>query len=219
MPCLIPLMRKISLRKGFTLVELLLVTVLLSVIGAAVYAAFSSGVNLWQRINAEMRVEDINLFFDKVARDLRSTFYFTAIRLQGTASRISFPAVVSLRTEEGVKQQPGQISYQFNTQYRRLERKEADYSQVYRGKGGLEHALLDDIQSFHVQYYYYEPEQEEYLWTQAWPIQEGTFGQETEPTLPLAVRMTIGIKDGNTKRQFTKTVLIPAACCFVQSAR
>ena len=66
-------------RTGFTLVELVLVTAMLSVVGLAAYSAFSNGIRLWKRVNEEVIQEDINMFFVKISRDLRNLSRYSGI--------------------------------------------------------------------------------------------------------------------------------------------
>ena len=76
-------------RRGFTLIEVLLVSVLLSVVALAVFKAFSDGVGLWKRVNVELSDEDLEIFFSDVAIRLASAFRHGTVRFEGERERIA----------------------------------------------------------------------------------------------------------------------------------
>ena len=84
-----------SKKGGFTLIEILMVTALLSVIGLSLFSVFNSGISVWQRLTQEVIAEDVNLFFEKISSDLQSTFLFSEISFQGKEDEISFPVILS----------------------------------------------------------------------------------------------------------------------------
>ena len=47
-------------RLGFTLVELFLVSVILSIISLAIYSTLNNGIKIWQKINIETPGEGLN---------------------------------------------------------------------------------------------------------------------------------------------------------------
>ena len=83
-------MKKVSHRYGFTLIELVLVTAILGVIGMAVYGTFSNGINIWKQVTEDSAAEDITLFFEKISFDLRNSFKLTGIRFKGEKTQLAF---------------------------------------------------------------------------------------------------------------------------------
>ena len=66
-------------KRGFTLIELCLVSLIASVIGLAVYFTFSNGMRIWQRANQKVVEEDLSIFFDRFALDVRSCLKFSGL--------------------------------------------------------------------------------------------------------------------------------------------
>ena len=104
-------MKKVLYKNGFTLIELVLVTAILAVIGMAVYGTFSNGINIWKKVTEDSVVEDVNLFFEKISVDLRNSFKLTGIRFKGERTRISFPSRIKYSGKDGIENTIGQISY------------------------------------------------------------------------------------------------------------
>ena len=120
----------------FTLVELILVSVILSVVGITVYAAFSNGVRLWKRINQKSPKGDVNVFFAKISRDLRSLVRHSTVSFSGESDSISFATFVISETEEGVKKDLGMVNYYFEKRESTITKKRSNYSELYLDEPG-----------------------------------------------------------------------------------
>lgn len=198
--------------KGFTFVELLLVTAMLAVIGLAIYSTFSSGINFWLRISQEKNDEDVIVFFEKISYDLRSSFRYTGIDFKGSSDKISFPIIAEFETKSGKREGVGKVDYIFDRIGESIKVKQSNYSEVYLGRPHYERELVGNIRSLNFKYYYYDAEEEKYFWTSSWQMGDGVaFGIVTEKKIPLAVRVEVVLKDENKSRIFQRTVFIPAA--------
>ena len=93
-------MKKVPSKRGFTLIELVLVTAILAVIGMAVYGTFSNGLNIWEKVTEDSVEEDIYLFFEKISVDLRNSFKLTGLRFKGGKTKVSFPSMIKYRSKE-----------------------------------------------------------------------------------------------------------------------
>ena len=82
--------------KGLTFIELLLATVMLSVLSLALYGMLSNGIAIWQKVNQETPQIDINLFAKKLEIELRNCVYFKKIPFLGQENTLSFPALVNV---------------------------------------------------------------------------------------------------------------------------
>ncbi len=199
---------------GFTLIELTLVAALLSAIGVALYASFSTGISAWQKINAGLTIEDINIFLDKISSELRNSFQFKGILLKGESGAIRFPILFYGRDKKGVQKEIGEVHYEFNQKLQGIYRTYRSYSEVYQEKNTFAERIAGPIQSFELQYYYYDPQQEEYLWTSVWQNAQDALGFEEEKKLPAAVRIIITVRQEDEARQIVKTVSIPSSGRF-----
>ncbi|MFC1645930.1 type II secretion system protein GspJ [Candidatus Omnitrophota bacterium] len=201
------------LNSGFTFVEILLVTAMLSVIGLSIYATFNSGINLWLRINKQQSAEDVNIFFEKISHDLRNSFKYTDIVFRGRGDEISFPVVANFQGKRSRTQGIGKVDYIFDRGTDSIKKRESNYSEAYKGKVGNEREVVSNIESLSFRYYYYDPEEKQCFWVGSWQEEEDgeKLGLVVEKKLPLAVRIAIEVKDGRIKRRFQRTVFIPAA--------
>lgn len=205
---------------GFTLVELMIVAMMLSTVGIVLYSTFTNGINIWQRINGEMVIEDVNIFFDKISRELRGSFQFSEISLRGRTGELIFPAIVHMRDDHGeLKEGIGEVHYSFDPKSGTIDRQQKSYSEIYLDKDTGKQAMIDHVSSLEFQYYHYDLEQEEYSWVESWQDEDESLGIKTKKILPVAVRITIGIIGQEGKeRRITKTVWIPSGCCNEEKA-
>lgn len=186
-------------REGFTLVELLIVSVMLAVVSLAIYASFNSGIKIWQKAKAQAFNEDLNIFFDKFSSDLRNTFRFTKINFRGDESQVEFATLVkSARLQETA---PGKAIYIYDRQRKELARRLMDFSQVSTGEEPRAQQSLKNVTSLKFTYYTYDPEEKECLWEDEWQGREG---------LPLAVRMELEL-DAEQEYKFVRTVSVPVS--------
>ncbi|GEM_PF-462238 len=151
--------RKIP-RSGFTLIEVLLVSVLFSICSVAIYNAFSSGIKLWAHAQRFAVEEDASIFFDKLSEDLSNSFYYSHIKFNGTATRLSSAAFVrtpadprSSEFKEGLVDQMGAISYYFDYEERLIYRAQGNYAQALDGKFPDRRALVRAVDGLRFVYY------------------------------------------------------------------
>ena len=132
--------------KAFTLIEMLVVVVMFSLVALAVASTLNNGIKIWQRLNQKTGQEDINIFFERIAWELRNSFEFDTIGFQGSKDRVNFAALVS--TPGSIKAQEtgiGEITYFYDSAKKRLNRQIRSYSQIYKGNIGTEQDLLKDL--------------------------------------------------------------------------
>src|SRR3989338_2632588 len=67
-------------KKSFTLIEMLLVTSLMAMIGLAVYHSLVNGMKIWDASTRYTAEEDVALFFDKISQDIRSATNYSLIK-------------------------------------------------------------------------------------------------------------------------------------------
>ncbi len=131
--------------KSFTLVEILLVSSLMAVLGVAVFGAFANGLKLWAKATRLNREAEVAVFLDKMGEDLRSTVAISGISFKGIGEQVSFPAVVmtladphSSRTSEGLIDQIGAVQYRFDVAEHTILRRQANYAQAIKGRWAKE---------------------------------------------------------------------------------
>lgn len=126
--------------QAFTLIEVLLVSSLIAIVSLAVFRSFSNGLKLWNRAERLNREAEVAIFLDKMAEDLRSTQLISGISFKGTATKVSFPAIVltqadprSTRAKEEIIDQIGAVQYRFDAGTHTIFRRQANYSQSLKG--------------------------------------------------------------------------------------
>lgn len=185
--------------KGLTLIELLIVTAILSLVSLTIYSTFNSGIKIWQRVNRKISEEDLGIFFDKFASDLRNSFKFTGLNFSGRDDIIEFPTLVNSLTLH--KRTVGKVIYFYDSGTKILSRKQKDFAQIYNDEEGSIQQLIKNIKSLKFQYYLYDEEKKEYIWQDEWSNEE----------LPLAIKIELGFDDGVQINNFTQTVSIPVS--------
>ncbi|MDD5466051.1 MAG: prepilin-type N-terminal cleavage/methylation domain-containing protein [Candidatus Omnitrophica bacterium] len=183
-------------KEGFTLVELLIVTALLAIVSLAVYATFNNGIRIWQKINEQAPQEDLDIFFEEFALDLRNTFKFSGYNFIGKEKQLEFITIVG--SPRMHKDTVGKVIYFYDPESKIISKTSLDYSQIYEGNGGITRQLARGVESLRFKYYFYDKEAKEYIWIDEWP----------KDGLPLAVRVEVGLEEPGQKSEFVKTITI-----------
>ncbi len=184
-------------KKGITFIELLIVTAILGVVSLAIYAVFNNGLKVWEKINKPLAEEDINIFFEKWAGDLRNCLKSSGIVFAGDGNRLAVPTLVN---SAGLnKKTIGSAVYSYDEQAKVLNRQERDISQIYNKEEGRPAQVLKNIGFLKFDYYYYDAEKKAYLWKD----------ECSSSLMPLAVRVELGYDDQSKNGKFTKIVNIP----------
>lgn len=203
-------------RRGFTFIELLIVTALVAVIGVTLYSTILNGVKIWERMDAEAPAEDANIFFEKIAHELRNTFKFKNIVFYGQEDEMAFAIISPPDLSKGGRQEIGRVTYAFDRQGGVIYRKYQNYSQVFEEREGSAVQIMEGVQSVEFSYYAYDLKEKEYLWVREWQAMGKMLGLEEDDILPVAVRMKIGIVSDVGPEVLTRTVSIPSGCCTVK---
>ena len=186
-------------KRGFTLIELCLVSLIASVIGLAVYFTFSNGMRIWQKANQKVVEEDLSIFFDRFALDARNCLKFSGLGFLGAKERLEIVSRVVSRG--GFEPAPaiGLVAYFYEPRSKALFREENDLSRIFEGKQGTVKGILENLNSLKFGYYFYDKEKKEYVW-----LEEATL-----EGLPLAVRIEFELDVQGSAGRFARTVSIP----------
>lgn len=177
---------------------MLMVCLIMSVISLGLYVTLNNAIKVWQRINnQQLAAEEVNIFFDKFASDLRNSLPFTAINFIGGQNGLSFPCIIKSQRLPG--RTIGQVFYTYDSRTGFLNRQQKDYSQIYNVEEAAPSATLKNIKSLVLQYYVYDKEHKEYFW----------YDEPLPEQIPQAVRIEFESQDGARTIGFTKTVTIP----------
>lgn len=206
-----PLERKISNRgnkrflTGFTLIEIIISGTIISLVAIGVYSVFASGIDVWQRGRANRSYErNIRLVCEKLTRDLRNTFRFSNITLEGEEDSITFAALIENSQDGEIPQyEVGRISYFLNDNDVFCRKKETYPELSQDGTMGLVNELIPNISELNFRYCYLDNATGNYKWKDSWT-------RNRQDSIPKAVRIELVFKDKSVQEsRFSKTILIP----------
>ena len=200
-------MNKFQLKKykrvrGFTLVEVILTVSILALVSTAIYHTLANGIKLWERSRQAIHEEDISITFDKMQTDLHNAFFYSLIKLEGKKDRLKFSTQVLTKAdskssfEDEYIDQIGQVEYYFNAAKGQVLRRQRNYSQALKDKGGNEQILLNSIKSLRFRYHYKENNEDVEV-------------SEISKQLPCEVDIFIDFNDQLGIKQLTKTIEFP----------
>ena len=193
------------MKKGFTLIELLITTAIISLVGIAVYSVFASGIKVWQSGNKSSTYErNIRLVSEKLSRELRNTFKFPNISLEGTGDSVAFAALIKNNQDvENPHYQVGRVTY-FLNQENVFSKKQETYPETFQEeKLGKIEELITDVSKLVFSYCYLDNATGDYKWKDEWKPEE-------QDSLPQAVKIELVFKpESGQESEFSKTIFIP----------
>lgn len=192
----------ISQSAGMTFMEIMLVVSLIGMVSIALYQAFANGMKVWEKSREMVVEEDIIIFFDKFAQDLRNTFVFSTLPFEGDSQRFSFPSLVraaDMKKFSAVKQfkeQMGRVEYYYDPQADSLNRKVANYSQALNRSFEEPQMLVAPIERIQFRYYYLTDDGE-------------LFSEQVLEVIPSGVEVVVIFSDQKGTRQVQRYFAIP----------
>ena len=154
-------MKQYKLKDAFTLMEMLLVTSLVSLVAVAVFGVFNNGLRLWAKGVALDHEGQMAIAIDKIGQDLRSTVAIDNIPFNATEMRMAFPSLVmteadknSNRAKEGIIDQIGAIEYRFEPGEGKIYRRQANYAQALKKQWSDSQEIMAGIEEFKLSFYY-----------------------------------------------------------------
>ncbi|MCP4650251.1 MAG: hypothetical protein GY853_09270 [PVC group bacterium] len=200
---------KKSRKSGFTFVEMLMSTAMSVVLAIVLYVMLSNGIKVWQLVTRDSPQIDVNLFFERITEELQNGFAFSDQALTGGETEFTFSTVLKSGPgwEDYFESVAGRVSYSYDEQEKTLHRKEVDYQRLFSKHKPIARQLLEEVQSFSLQYYFYDQEKETFFWSSIWPPLEL---ESMQTVFPLAVKIKLAFVDNKTIEQRIKTINIPA---------
>ena len=190
------------MRRGFTLVELLVTVALVSLIGATVVAAVSGCLRVWGKVSAHGDTTSwAEVTFAGIRHDLHNIKTFTPINFKGEYDTMRFPAVVRSPLSDGEEiPEIGQVGYYFDNQHKRLCRAQVPYRLMRRAhlKDRCD-AVMNHVNRVRFSYYKPKTDTGEAGWGTAW--------EAVEP--PIAVKVEVNY-DERTMGKVNPEVLLVA---------
>lgn len=187
---------------GFTLVEILIVSMIVSILAAGLGSSFVSGMRLWGRASQQdMTRFNAWLTLEAIGKELRQSAKVPVAPFKGEASRCSFPSIIGGSIVE--------ITYRYDGYEKRIRREEVAFKDLVEET--LEpptktRVVFAPAQEFVIEYAMFDPAQLDedgnpkgYEWVSEWESDEGA--------IPAAVRITMKVRNAT----LIKIIFLPIA--------
>lgn len=191
--------------KAFTLIELLIATLIFSIIILTIYSAFQTGILTYRKTDSAFETyQTARIALNRIELDLKNAFAYKADdpQFQGSAIAMEFFSIIDSYREDKLNTDTCRIKYEWNENDKILKRA------CYTGLAALEtqtgeesEDLAFNVGRFVFEYAWPTGEKENpYTWEQAWPKADNS-----AKTLPLAVKIKLSLN----AIEFTKIVSLP----------
>jgi hypothetical protein len=207
---------------AFTLIELIISSLIVSCVAVAVYSVFSGGISAWKRgkdINAFER--NLRLVSEAMARELRNTFKFSNIPFEGAKDFVCFANIIEggISDDELLPYGIGKVSYFINEE-NVFCRMQQSYAEVFQEDSiGQTKQLIPDAAELNFSYFGFNAEADSYEWSTVWPKirdkdenvsgENQTAESDEQDTVNLDIPKAIRIELELSGEKFTKTIMIP----------
>jgi prepilin-type N-terminal cleavage/methylation domain-containing protein len=79
---------------GFTLIEVMIASVLVALAGLVAYHSYNQGILVWKKGQENSNQDKAVMVMERISRDLKNTFSFAPVDFSGEDAKISFPALI-----------------------------------------------------------------------------------------------------------------------------
>lgn len=189
----------IQRRDGFTLLELIISSLLIALVLLAIYTALINGLKIWARTNQVFfGKEQSFLALERMSKDVRNIVSFSPITIDCKANYISFPSLVN-QGEENPVSRLAQVIYSFDEQGGTLNRQQ----QIYGfDKEPVTRTMVANVKSLKWFYRYYDTESQQLTWVTELETQ----------SKPTAVKVEIILNSNNeneAENTLTRIISLP----------
>jgi type II secretory pathway component PulJ len=209
-----PLMPQLRYKASFTLVELLIVTAIIGLLGLSLVSAFQTGILSYKKLDSAFEVyQGARIILQRIELDLKNAFAYRDEQTQfkGEPEELDFFSVVDTYQGPALLRRVCRISYRLN--------QEVLGRACYQGLDALkeeaekkEEVLASNVKKVTFEYAYRTGVVENpYEWATVWPKDASQ-----ENSLPVAVKIKLSLienakQDKNSIVEFEKVVAMPLA--------
>ena len=198
-------------KKGFTLIEILITTAIVSMVAVALYLVLAGGIKIWRR-GTEVKTYERNVRFtlEKMSGELRNCFKYSDIAFEGEEDFFRFCALVLVESETaegqvGTHHEVGRITYFYDEKKNTLLKKEECYSEACNETDEPDdegRVLIQNISEVEFSYCYLDNAANTYKWKEDWKKDE-------QGTIPLAINIKMVLKKEKQEEDIEKIIFIP----------
>lgn len=184
--------------RGYTLVEVLITTLIFSIVILSIYSVFHTGRITYKKMDSAFELyQKARIVFNRMDRDLKNSFAYgkSNVEFSGSREGIDFFTILDSFDDAGaVLQKVAQIKYEFlDLALRRTQIEGLDI--LKDGTPEIAEELLDQLE--YLSFQFAAPDtggaEARYAWQDIWPAED----KNQEKSLPLAVKVEMilgGIK-------------------------
>ena len=177
-----------SIKKGFTLVELLIAVGIFGVVAISIYSSFGAAIKVWR--HGEEIIEsnqNLRLGLNEMSKDLKNIIFFDSIEFEAQGGSVTFP---SLSGDDIIK-----ISYNLDGDKGVLIKATAGRKDGFDLEAGVTEELISTVKAISFSFPY--EGLEEYECRSEW---------DSELGIPRGIKIKVDLEDG---KGIMKTVFIP----------
>lgn len=190
---------------GFTLVELLISMLIVSILGGAVFASFSQGIRIWQRAVQQSELGDEEFFFETIRSELRNAFVYDGIAFEGQSEKFDFYGLMSRQigkaSSSGYSKVPAHIQYRFLPSEKSIQKEVTFYEKMLDGKREVSEnkIVLDKVENVKFEYDKRQKERFGSVWMKSWK----------DSCFPGAIKATMQLTTGLSAAAEVRIINIP----------
>ena len=187
-------------RKGFTLIELVIATVILTVMVVSISGAFNIGIKAWRRGNEGQDFQKVRIALLKIQKELKSSFFFSKAGFRGASSEVVFPLSILEENTEKIYIITYRMDENKDTGARNLVREKRLFTENPQDEKEAIKEPVFPVRLIAFKYAYkLEDGSNGFEWQDSWP--------ETQNNIPSAVKISFQLD--NSDEIYNKTIFIP----------
>jgi len=187
-------------RRAFTLIELIVATLIMTIVVVSIYSTFSLGIKAWRKGSEGRSLQKVRISLLKLQKELKNTFLFSMIRFKGVSSEMVFPIVVSEEDKDSTYTVSYYIAEDMNTGVKSLIKKKMLFTDKEYTETEETGEFIFSAYSMDFEYAYeLKDDSEGFEWRGIW--------EESQKTIPCAVRINFSLDAGG--ELYHKTIFIP----------
>lgn len=176
-------------RAGFTFLELLVGTLIFSMLAIAIYSSFSIGVRAWRRGEEDYRSrQEARYLLNTLSRELRCAVNSSLIRFSGESGSVSF-----CKASDGIYE----VTYLYEPEQKSVYRLMRTYAESINAGAGVRSKVASGISDFKMTFAYKEGGK--IVWQEFW--------NEENAAVPYGIKVLIEPSPGG--KQYSLTILVP----------
>ena len=184
---------------GFTLMELLVAAVLMSVVGGAILASFGGGIRVFDKVRDFGTIRSrVALALEVMERRIRDGVRFDPVGFEGASDTMAFAVTRERLVGERLERRLARQRYYRDAATGELVSAWIDYP--FESSDEEHQETLAEIEGLRFEYAYKEGDAQGYQWKDAWDPTDGR---------PVAVRLEVRFKDKGGIRSVERVVVIP----------